>query len=149
MKSKIKGILNSFFMSDEKDDSSSVEEDKIATTVLFLELAQADFKVTKEEQQHINLSLQNFFDLSELELEEILEIAEKKRDERNDIWSFTHHIKNNYSRDKKLKIMDTLWQLVYSDGHMDKYEEALMRKITSLLGLSHGEMIASKLKAKG
>ena len=48
MKSKIKGILNSFFMSDEKDDSSSVEQDKIATTVLFLELAQADFKVIKE-----------------------------------------------------------------------------------------------------
>ena len=48
----------------------------------------------------------------------------------------------------KIKILEMLWGLVYADGHMDKYEESLMRKITPLIGLGHGEMIQAKLKAK-
>ena len=57
-------------------------------------------------------------------------------------------MKEQYSRSDKIKILEMLWQLVYADGHMDKYEDALIRKINNLLGLTHGEMIQAKLKAK-
>jgi uncharacterized tellurite resistance protein B-like protein len=57
-------------------------------------------------------------------------------------------IKNNFEHGDKIKILEMLWALVYADGYMDKYEEALMRKITALLGLAHGEMVEAKLKAK-
>lgn len=149
MKSKIKDILNSFFSSEAQNEDSSPDQDKIATAVLFFEIAHADFDVTKEEEEDIKSSLIKFFDLSQEELGELLVTARKERDERSDIWLFTHHIKNNFNRKHKLKILDMLWQLVYSDGRMDKYEEVLMRKITNLLGLSHGEMIDSKRNAKG
>ena len=131
------------------DRTSNEEHDnKIATSVLFLELAYADFTVTDAEQENIYANLQKFFNLPQDEVQEIINVAKKKRDKRNDIWIFTNQIKQNFNRQRKIKIVELLWQLVFSDGHMDKYEEALMRKISNLLGLTHGEMIQAKNKVK-
>lgn len=148
MKSKIKTILKSLLSSNNKRAEISQDQEKVATAVLFLELAYADFEIMDEEVDKIKSSLMEFFELAENEYLDLLETAKIKRGERNDIWLFTQHIKETFSREQKLKILDMLWQLVYADGNMDKYEEVLMRTITNLLGLSHGEMIASKHKAK-
>ncbi len=142
---KFQQILNKFNQTESKEKSFNLE---IATSVLFLELAYADFNVAAEEEIHINKSMQDFFSMSSQEVSDLVDIANTERDQRNDIWFFTNQIKNHFSRVDKVKILEMLWELVYSDGHMDKYEEALMRKITPLLGLSHGEMIQAKLKAK-
>lgn len=144
---KIHNIFNNIFR--DGDDSVNEEHDnKIATSVLFLELAYADFQVTVEEEKNIYTNLQKFFDLPASEVEEIIMIAKEKRDKSNDIWIFTNQVKQNFSRERKIKIVELLWRLVYSDGHMDIYEEALMRKISNLLGLTHGEMIQAKNKVK-
>lgn len=143
---KLQNLFNSLFQ--ETDSPNEEYDNKIATSVLFLELAYADFTVTPEEEKNIYTNLQNFFNLPQDKVEEIIGIAKDKREERNDIWIFTDQVKQNFSRERKIKIVELLWQLVYADGHMDKYEEALMRKISNLLGLTHGEMIQAKQKAK-
>lgn len=144
---KFQNLLNSLF---QQTDSNTDEEyeNTIATSVLFIELAYADFKVTEEEEKNIYNSLQKFFSLPPQDVKEIIDTAREKRKKRQDIWIFTNRIKQNFSRPRKIKIIELLWQLVYSDGKMDKYEEALMRKISNLLGLTHGEMMQAKNKAK-
>ena len=144
---KLQNIFSNLIQDSGKTDNEA-HDNKIATSVLFLELAYADFKVTTEEEENIYTNLQKFFSLPQDEVEEVINIAKEKRNKRNDIWIFTNQIKQNFSRERKIKIIELLWQLVYSDGHMDKYEEALMRKISSLLGLTHGEMIQAKNKVK-
>jgi len=146
---KLQKWLDNFFGDDKNYNSGDEEyDDKIATSVLFIELAGADFNVTPEEEKKIFSSLQNFFNMPGEEVEEIIKIAKEKRSERQDIWLFTNQIKQNYNRERKIKIVELLWQLVYADGSMDKYEEALMREISNLLGLTHGEMIEAKIKVK-
>ena len=144
---KFQNLFNSLFQEAEST-SQNEHDDKIATSVLFLELAYADFNVTPEEEENIYSNLQKFFNLPKGEVEEIINIAKEKRNDRNDIWIFTNQIKKDFSRERKIKIIELLWQLVFSDGKMDKYEEALMRKISNLLGLTHGEMIQAKNKVK-
>lgn len=149
MKSKLQEILDKFLGVDNSDSSENEETDiKLATSVLFLELALADFKITKEEQKHLKESIQDFFDLPEDDVLELIDIAKEKRNQRQDIWLFTNKIKEKFNRNKKIEIVELLWGLVYADGTVDKYEEALMRKISGLLGLSHGEMIQAKLKSR-
>lgn len=145
---KFEVLLGKFL---QKSQEESLDEDyniKIATAVLFIELAYADFNVSNEEKQLTNKSLSNFFELSDEEVNELLNTASKFREERNDIWFFTHQIKENFSHARKIKIIELLWQLVFADGTKDKFEEALMRKITNLIGLSHGDMINAKIKAQ-
>jgi len=144
---KFQKLFSSLFQETEST-SHNEHDDKIATSVLFLELAYADFNVTPEEEENIYSNLQKFFNLPKGEVEEIINIAKEKRNDRNDIWIFTNQIKKDFSRERKIKIIELLWQLVFSDGKMDKYEEALMRKISNLLGLTHGEMIQAKNKVK-
>ena len=144
---KIQNFLNNLFQ-DTENTSNEEYDNKIATSVLFLELAYADFIITDEEEKNLYTNLQRFFNLPQKEVEDTIAVAKEKRNNRNDIWIFTNQIKQNFGRERKIKIVELLWQLVFSDGHMDIYEEALMRKISNLLGLTHGEMIAAKNKGK-
>ena len=44
------------------------------------------------------------------------------------------------------RLIEQLWQIVYVDGKMDKYEHYLMNKLSNLLRLSHKQLIDAKLK---
>ena len=138
-------LLKRFTEKSEKD-SETGKNIEIATSVLFLEMAHADFNISRDEELHMMESIKTLFNMNEEEAAEILEIAHNKRNERTDIWFFASQIKENLDRADKIKLIERLWELVYADGHKDKYEDALMRKISKLLGLSHGDMIQAKLK---
>lgn len=121
---------------------------RIATTVLFLEVAHADLKILTEEEERITNIMKSIFGLSAEEIEELLSLAREARQERNDIWIFTNLLKENFDRQKRFNILEKLWLIIYADGTVDKYEDRLIRKITSLLGLEHGDMIQAKRSAK-
>lgn len=148
MAGKLQQLLNLLSSKNEPGTKVEKQNQEIATTVLFLEMAYADSVLSAEEEQHIRSSVEGLFSLTADEVSGLIEAAREKRNERQDIWLFTDLIKRNFDRDAKKQIIDMLWELIYADGHMDTFEEALIRKITNLLGLSHGEMIQSKLKAK-
>ncbi len=128
------------------DDSSN--RIKIATAALFLEMAYADFKIDPAEEDQIISALQSLFEIDKSEISELIRIAGEERTSKTDIWSFTSLVKDKFDRPNRIAILENLWRLIYADGRVDKYEDALIRKITSLLGLDHGDMIQAKLKIK-
>lgn len=146
MLTKLQNLLDNLLTGNDHQSDDTGYNLRIATCVLFLELAYADFTLTDEEEKQLRESLRSFFKIDDLEVDELIDVAKKKRQQRTDIWLFTNNIKSKFDREDKIKIIEMLWNLVYADGYMDKYEEALMRKISNLLGLSHGEMIQAKLK---
>ena len=90
----------------------------------------------------INLGLSN-----SSEIEKILEKSEKKEQESNQILEFTKEIKK-YSTDFRFKIIEILWEIVYSDGTSDVYESNLIRRICGLLYVSDIESGSIKLKVQ-
>lgn len=149
MLSKIESFFKEHLSASDQETGRQIEARlKIATTVLFLEMAYSDFELHEDEQQHIRQTLTDLYGLSTEEIEDLVDIAKDSRENRQDIWVFTNLLKDNFDRDQKIHIVEQLWQLIYADGHVDKYEDALIRKITNLLGLEHGEMIQAKMKAR-
>jgi uncharacterized tellurite resistance protein B-like protein len=150
MLKKLEALLKEYFYSvpDSEPERNVDEQLMIAATVLFLEMAYADFELSAEEETHIQQILRGFFDLGQDKLNVLIESARESRKARQDIFTFTRQIKSQFDRNQKLWILENLWRLIYADGHMDRYEDALIRKITNLLGLEHGDMIRSKLKVK-
>ena len=67
--------------------------------------------------------------------EKILIDAEKKESESNQIVEFTRAIKK-YPIEFRLKIIEIIWKIVYSDGKNDSYESNLIRRICGLLYIS-------------
>ena len=74
-------------------------------------------------------------------------MAEKKEEESNQIIEFTKEIKK-YPVDFKLKIVEIIWKIVYSDGASDDYESNLIRRICGLLYISDKDNGIIKAKVK-
>ena len=81
------------------------------------------------------------------EAEEFLKQAEKIEQESNQIIGFTREIKKN-SMEFRLKIIEILWKIVYSDGSSDSYESNLIRRVCGLLYISDRDSGMIKLKIK-
>ncbi len=124
------------------------ERIQVATCVLLLELAHADGEFHAMEETLIQNLLQQRFGLCGQATAELMDFARQERDASLDMYQFAREINRNFSIDEKLEILESLWRIVYADGVMDKYEEYLMRQLSSLLRLSHRQMIDAKLKVR-
>ena len=141
--------LEKLFKNNAQPDPSNKDETlKIATTALFLEMAYADFNIDPQEEKEIESSLKNLFGMETSEISDLIQEAKEERQSRSDIWGFTNIITDHFNREECLDILDKLWMLIYADGRVDKYEDALIRKMTGLLGLEHADMIQAKLKIR-
>jgi len=79
--------------------------------------------------------------------EKLLKLAKKKEEASNQIVEFTREIKK-YPMDFRLKIIETIWKIVYSDGTADNYESNLIRRICGLLYVSDKDNGIVKLRVK-
>lgn len=130
----------------DQDDQNSGHNIQVATCALFLEMAQIDESFTQEEMETILLVLKTKYGLSPEYADELIAEAKKELDDSIDYWQFTKKINENYSNEEKIKIIESLWQIVFVDEKMDKHENYLMHKLSTLLRLSHKQLIDAKLK---
>ena len=118
----------------------------VAIGALFLEMGRIDETFTEQETAKVISILTNKYGLSGEDADALLDEADRELKESVDLWQFARVINDRYSIAKKEKLIERLWQIVYVDGKMDKYEHYLMNKLSKLLGLSHKQLIDAKLK---
>ena len=102
---------------------------------LLIHAAKIDEKYTESEKKIIIKTIIDLNKVSFDEAKEILNLAEKKEVDSNQIVEFTKEIKK-YSMESRLKIIEIIWKIVYSDGSNDAYESNLIRRICGLLYIS-------------
>ena len=132
-------------VSREKDEFEQIQ---IATCTILLEVAKADDEFSSIEKTTLTAILKRKFELSDEAAEGLMEIAKRKREKSTDLWEFTNLVNKNYSKEKKKKVVEAAWQIIYSDEKLDKYEDHLIHKLAKLLQLDHDELIEAKLKIK-
>jgi len=146
----LKRLLQVFAAPTNQENSVKGERIPLAAAVLFLEVAHADGDFHPDEEALLGPLLKQHFSVAEESLDELLELAARTRANSCDLHQFTREINRAFTQPEKEKIIEAVWQLVYADGRLDCYEEALMRQLGSLIGLSHRQLIEAKLKvAKG
>lgn len=124
------------------------ERTRIAAGVILLEAAHADHECTEDELTHVIETLRSDFNLSKKLVEELLEVAHRERRQAVDLFEFTNHINNEFSKEEKKAVLETVWRIIHIDGQLEKHEDHFARKLTHLLRLSHKDMIDAKLKAR-
>ena len=144
-------ILARFFSKKTEDGSKPTvqktdQDIRVATCALLVELARIDEKFTQAEMETILSILKEKYGLSQEHANALIAEAEKELEESVDLWQFARLINANYTHTEKIKIIETLWRIVYVDGKMDRYEHYLMNKLKNLLRLSHEQLIEAKLK---
>jgi len=130
-----------------KRESKNNNTSKILIASILVHAAKIDAIYTDIEKEIIKKALLNLYGIEEIEAEKILSLAEIKEEESNQIIEFTKEIKKN-SVEFRLKIIEILWQIVYSDGTQDVYESNLIRRVCGLLYISDKENGFIKLRIK-
>ena len=144
-------IVKRFFSKVTEGDSKATHQKtahdiRVATCALFVEIARIDEKFTQPEMEKILSIIQEKYGLFQEYADALIAEAEKELEGSIDLWQFASLINANYSIEEKIEIIETLWQIVYVDGKMDRYEHYLMNKLKTLLRLSQNQLIDAKLK---
>jgi uncharacterized tellurite resistance protein B-like protein len=121
---------------------------RVATAVLLVEVARADFIIVPSEKLRLRELLEQQFNLSAQELDALLEEAEADADRLVSIQHVTRLLNEHYDHAMKRRVVEMMWQLVYADGEKDHYEEHLLRQVADLLYVSHSEFIQARHKAE-
>ena len=131
----------------EKKNEENINNKNILITALLIHAAKIDDNYTDVEKKIIKKALISLNAITPNEAEELLKKAEKIEQESNQIVAFTREIKKN-SMEFRLKIIEILWKIVYSDGSSDSYESNLIRRVCGLLYISDRDSGVIKLKVK-
>ena len=130
-----------------KKENESPNNKNVLIIALLIHAAKIDENYTENEKKIIKKVIMDLNKISSNQADELLKLAEKKEEESNQIIEFTKEIKK-YSMEFKLKIVEIIWKIVYSDGTSDDYESNLIRRICGLLYISDKDNGIIKAKVK-
>ena len=105
----------------------------ISIAALLIHSAKIDQNFTEKEKKIIKDALIEM-GAPEDTLDEIINEAETKEKDANQILEFTREVKNKSFEEKKI-VIEALWTIIYSDEQADMYETNLMRRLSGLLYL--------------
>ena len=120
------------------------EGDLIKVSALLVHAAKIDQNYSSQEQKIIKQTLGEF-GADDENLEEILKNGEKIENDSVQILDFTREIKS-MNQENKVKIIETLWRIIYSNNEADMYETNLMRRLSGLLYIDSKLMGDTKKK---
>ncbi len=128
-------ILKKFFEDNNKLKKDDINDLEILCG-LMIEAANSDGKIDNIEIEKINNSLIKTFKEDEKQVHSVLEMAVKNKNNSKSLFFYTSKINKNYSYEKKLLLIEILWEIVLSDGQIHDYETSIIRRLAGLLYIS-------------
>ena len=119
---------------------------QVATCALLLEVAHSDGHYKSVEAKIVHELLANTFKLPPAAVAELIDYSHQHRQESTDLFQFAREINAHFNREEKADVMEGIWRVIYADGTLDKFEDALARQLATLLRLDHQDVIERKLK---
>ena len=117
------------FFKNNKENNKVQDLDKIAA--LLIHAAKIDQNYSSQEEEIIKQTLLKIGANNE-SIKIIINNGKKIEEDSNQILEFTKEVKN-MNKDNKIKIIEALWKIIYSNKDADIYETNLMRRLAGLL----------------
>lgn len=134
--------------SSDSPDTVSQHALQIATAALLIEMMRADMQISEEEKKTVKRTIRSKFDLSREEISDVIQFAEDKIWNATGYFEFTSLMNKGFTHAEKIKVIELLWEVAFADGILDKHEEHMVRRIASLIHVSHKDFIEAKLRVK-
>jgi len=134
MLKRIKSILSGTTSQPEADKVE--DERQIAAAALLVEAATLDDVFDDDERATIAAVLGQHFAIDAEACTALIEAAEEAQEESNHLLRFTRTIKDSYSPEDRIEIIEMLWEVAYADGVLHDYEANLLRRVGGLIYVS-------------
>ena len=128
-----------------KNDKEIKKDEKFLNiAALLIHVAKIDENYTEKEKEIIKRTIEEISN-NNIKAKDIIEDAEKLDNDSNQILDFTKTVKN-LEENLKIKLIETLWRIIYSDKNVDLYEASLMRRLAGLLYIDSKTLGDIKIK---
>ena len=129
-----------------KNKESETNQNFIKVAALLIHTAKIDQDYTENEEKIIKKALLEIGIKTE-NIQKIISAGKEMESNSNQILDFTKEVKK-LDNEKKIKIIETLWRIIYSNKEADIYENSLMRRLGGLLYIDNKIMGNIKEKIK-
>lgn len=117
------------------DAAALALEPRLAVAALLVHLAAVDGAVKSEERKALKGALQDFYDLSEDEVEKLITEATHHDNEAVDFYRFTSAL-SSLDNKERIEIIRMMWQVVFADRKNHELEDNMVWRIAELIGVS-------------
>ncbi len=128
----LKKILSDQNSIEYKEDNKKLE----LLCGLMIEAAYSDGQIDESELNKIKTCLINVFEENEEDVDQMLKEAINNKNNTKSLHHYTSFINKNFNEDKKLLLIETLWEIVLSDGEIHDFESNVIRRLAGLLYIS-------------
>lgn len=138
---KLTALFDNAFARDNDDPQARAHGLRVATALLLVEVARADYADDVAEDATMLASLKQFFALDDAAAALLLDEARSAADKAVELQQFTRRLHEQLTVSEKQRIVEMLWQVALADLRLDKHEDHLVRRIAELLYVSHSDVI--------
>ena len=119
-------------------------ETKLTAAVLAYEVARSDGEISKKELELLKNEISKIAVSVDKTDEQIFEIIEEFSENSVSFHEFIEDINKDYTKEKKLSLIKSLWDIAYADSILEVNEERLIRRIASLIKIKDIEVLKIK-----
>ena len=142
----LQSIIN-IFSNDESFGQDKENKEIDILTGLMIEAANSDGEITQEELNKISFSLIHIFKEDPKVVEESLTKAFDNKDNSKSLYFYTSKLNKTFVDEKKIKLIEVLWEVILSDNELHDFETNLIRRLAGLLYISDVECGNAKMRA--
>tara|TARA_R110002124_G_scaffold69258_1_gene186559 strand:- start:253 stop:687 length:435 start_codon:yes stop_codon:yes gene_type:complete len=122
---------------------------RLALTALLVRVARSDNDYSPAERARIQNIISTRYGLTQADRDALLADAEALETEAPDTVRFTRAIKDAVAYEDRLAVVEALWKVVLADGQRAKEEDALLRLVVNLLGVTDVDSASARKRIEG
>ncbi len=120
----------------------------LAAAALLVEAACLDGDFDAGERDTIASLLQRQFHLEEAQTDTLIDAARETVEDSSQLYAFTRVIRERFSDEERIGMIEMLWEVAYADGHLHEYESSLVRRVAGLIYVADRDSGAARKRAR-
>ena len=142
----LQSLKNIFQKTQNTTETDNIDELTILCG-LMIEAANIDGNVTQDEINKTSSSLIKIFKEDPLKVKKVLMKTLKYKDEPKSLQFFSYKINKSFTIEKKILLIETLWEIILADGEIHDFETNIIRRLAGLFYISDVSCGNAKRKA--
>ncbi len=144
-----RNLLNRLFTEDADPRPLAPDDAEVAIAALLVRVARADDHYKTAEKRRIDQALAQLHGLDMADAAERRSVAEMIEAEAPDTVRFTRLIKDRVSLEDRMAIIGAMWEISLADNHRSANEEAAIRLVSGLLGVTDRDSALQRQRVAG
>ena len=128
------------WLKEERDDfPRGQDEPQLAVAALLMEAALVDGRLQPAERAAVHNLLERRFGLSVAAADQLAAAAEHEAENATQLFGFTRTVNERFARERRIELIEMLWEVAYADGTLDPLEDTMLRQVGGLIDVPDHE----------